>query len=77
MRKWFFKRKAPVARNADMDALSARVAGLIVFWQRQLADYLNARCAGLSVQWRIGLLTGFCMLIGAYLLYVLCCAIFN
>ncbi|MBE9599969.1 hypothetical protein [Pedobacter sp. MC2016-24] len=71
----FFKKRVRVAGNSD--AVSARIAGLMLERQRQLADYLNERCAGLSMQWRIGLLIGFCTLIGAYLVYVLISAFTN
>jgi hypothetical protein len=71
----FFKKRVTVAGNSD--AVSARIAGMILTRQRQLADYLNARCAGLSLRFRIGLLIGFCTLIGAYLIYVLISAFNN
>jgi len=71
----FFKKRARVAGNSD--AVSARIAGMILIRQRKLADYLNARCAGFSMPWRIGLLIGFCTLIGAYLVYVLISAFTN
>lgn len=73
----FFKKKASVTGSGDVDARSARIAGMILSWQRQLADYLNARCAGLSLRRRIYLLIGFCTLIGAYLIYVLMSAFTN
>lgn len=71
----FFKKKAGV--GGEVDALSTRIAGMILTRQRQLADYLNARFAGFSLRFRIGLLIGFCMLIGAYLIYVLISAFTN
>lgn len=71
----FFKKRVRVARNSD--TVSARIASLILTKQRQLADYLNARCAGFSLRFRIGLLIGFCMLIGTYLIYVLISAFTN
>jgi len=71
----FFKKRSRVPGNSD--AVSTRIAGIILSRQRKLADYLNARCAGLSLRFRIGLLIGFCTLIGAYLMYVLISAFIN
>ena len=71
----FFKKRVRVAGNSD--AVSVRIAGMILARQRKLADYMNARCAGLSLQRRIQLLIGFCILIGAYLVYVLISAFTN
>lgn len=71
----FFKKRVRVAGNSD--AVSARIASLILTKQRQLANYLNARFAELSLRRRIYLLIGFCTLIGTYLVYVLISAFTN
>lgn len=73
----FFKKKASVTGSGNVEALSARIARIVLTWQRQLADYLNSRCARFSLLRRIYLLIGFCTLIGAYLVYVLISAITN
>jgi hypothetical protein len=63
------KREGPL--TGGQEKLASQLAGKILFWQRGAADYLNSKTSGLSIwSWKM-MLTGFCLVFGAYCLWLL------
>jgi len=66
-----FRRKPPAELSEGQLRAAGRIAGRILSAQRQLADYLNRVTRRISPKRWLVLLSGFGLLWGAYLLYLL------
>jgi len=66
--KWFRKRKT---LSPEQENVARKIAEGILSRQRILADYLNQKTSGISACCWLCLLSGFCLLCGSYLLYLL------
>lgn len=67
--RWFTGREK--ALSAGQERFAARMAGRILTVQRRVANYLNGKTARVSTRHWLIYLVCFCLVFGAYLVYLL------
>lgn len=67
--------KRKLKSNQRLGNVLLEVRGIVLIWQRQLADYLNTKCRNLSAKAMLALLTVFSVLTSAALLILIINAI--